>query len=125
MFRRREPAPLPEGLVVGPSDHVQGTVTAVAVTVLGAFQGDLQVERRLGVAGSGKLTGTIRAAQLSIDAGASVRAAVRIGMAAEDEPAFLFAAPPTEVVEPHEEAPRPQIRPAGRDDEGGSAGLGW
>lgn len=125
MFRRREPAPLPEGLVVGPSDHVQGTVTAVAVTVLGAFQGDLQVERRLGVAASGKLTGTIRAAQLSIDAGATVRAAVRVGMAAADEPAFLFATTPAEAVEHHDETPTQQVRPAGRDEDGGSAGLGW
>ncbi|MDX2185090.1 MAG: polymer-forming cytoskeletal protein [Gemmatimonadaceae bacterium] len=125
MFRRREPAPLPEGLVVGPSDHVQGTVTAVAVTVLGAFQGDLSVERRLGVATTGKFTGTIRAAQLSIDAGATVRAAVRVGMAATDEPAFLFASEPTEPVLHQDDAPAEPSRPVTRDDDGGATGLGW
>ena len=67
------------GLVVGPEDAVEGTVTADAVTVVGRVDGTLGVATTLRVAPTGQVHGTMRAARLIVDAGAIVRAAVRVG----------------------------------------------
>lgn len=125
MFRRREPAPPRDGLVVGPADRVQGTVTAQAVTVEGEFDGTLTVRERLVVASGGQVVGAIDTVRLSIEAGASVRAACRVGLAADEAlPALLTPADP--VPEPATPTSRREPRRP-RDDEGGGpgTGLGW
>lgn len=79
MFGQRK-APAPgEGLVVGPSDAVQGTLTAHAVTVCGRVHGDLAVATSLTVAAGGHVGGSMRATRLVVEAGAVVRAACRVG----------------------------------------------
>jgi hypothetical protein len=121
MFGRRAPEPpVREGLVVGPADRVQGTVTAQAVTVAGEFDGTLSVEHSLTVAAGGRLQGTIEAARLSIAAGATVRATCRVGIPATEEiPLFV---PPEPAVEPA----RREARPRAREDDGSpGTGLGW
>lgn len=126
MFRRREPAPPREGLVVGPADRVHGTVTAQSVTVEGEFDGTLTVRERLVVAPGGTVTGAIETVRLSVEAGATVRASCRIGIAADETlPAMLM--PQERVVsEPAAAVTRRDPRPP-RDDEGsgGGTGLGW
>lgn len=122
MFGRRAPEPqVREGLVVGPADRVQGTVTAQAVTVAGEFEGTLTVVQSLTVVSGGHVVGTIEATRLSIAAGASVRATCRVGVpAAEDVP--LFVAPEPAAPEP---LVRREVRVRTREDEGGGTGLGW
>lgn len=126
MFRRREPAPPREGLVVGPADRVHGTVTAQAVTVEGEFDGSLTVRERLVVAPGGIVTGAIDAVRLSIEAGASVRASCRVGIAADEPLPAIFTPPEPAVSEPAASVTRREPRRP-RDDEGGSGGtgLGW
>lgn len=125
MFRRREPAPPRDGLVVGPADRVQGTVTAEAVTVEGEFDGTLTVRDRLVVGAAGTVTGSIDGSRLSIEAGATVRATCRIGVDARE---FLVVpvATPEPVVEQDRPVPRRESRRV-RDDEssGAGSGLGW
>jgi hypothetical protein len=125
MFRRREPAPPREGLVVGPTDRVQGTVTAQAVTVEGEFDGTLTVRERLVVAAGGTVTGAIDAVRLSVEAGATVRASCRVGVA-PDEPLPVLVPTPEPVSEPAAPVTRREPRRP-RDDEPGGAGtgLGW
>lgn len=122
MFGRRAPEPqVREGLVVGPADRVQGTVTAQAVTVAGEFEGTLTVVQSLTVVSGGHLVGTIEATRLHIAAGAMVRATCRVGVpATEDVP--LFAAPEPAVPEP---LVRREVRVRTREDESGGTGLGW
>ena len=79
MFGRRRGHSVGLGLVVGPEDAVEGTMTAEAVTVVGRVDGTLDVATTLHVAPTGHVHGTVRAARLAVDAGATVRAAVRIG----------------------------------------------
>lgn len=125
MFRRREPAPPREGLVVGPADRVHGTVTAQAVTVEGEFDGTLTVRERLVIAAGGTLTGAIDTVRLSIEAGSTVRASCRVGVAPDEAlPALL--ATPEPVTEPAAPVTRREPRRT-RDDEPGGAGtgLGW
>jgi cytoskeletal protein CcmA (bactofilin family) len=123
MFGRRAPEPpVREGLVVGPSDRVQGTVTAEAVTVAGEFEGTLSVVQSLTVVAGGRLVGTFDATRLHIAAGASVRATCRVGIPATEE-IPLFAAPEAVVIEP---AVRREVRVRTRDEESsGGTGLGW
>lgn len=68
-------------------------MTAESVTVAGRVDGVLDVATTLHVAPTGRVEGTVRAARLVIEAGAHVRAAVRVG--AVSEPA---AAPPADVM---------------------------
>jgi cytoskeletal protein CcmA (bactofilin family) len=86
MFGRRKAAATGEGLVVGPSDAVQGTVAAQAVTVVGRVDGTLDVAGALVVAHTGRVAGTLRATRLVIEPGASVRAACRVGAGADAVP---------------------------------------
>jgi hypothetical protein len=79
MFGRRRTRKEGEGLVVGPSDVLDGTIAAEAVTVTGRVSGALDVATTLHVASSGHVTGTVRAAHLVVAAGATVRAACRVG----------------------------------------------
>lgn len=79
VFGRRQAAPPAPALVIGPSDRVQGTMIAESVTVAGAFDGTLEVTQALSVAATGRVTGEVSAERLAIAAGASVRAACRIG----------------------------------------------
>ena len=79
MFGRRGRHSVGPGLVVGPEDAVDGTMTAEAVTVLGRVDGTLDVATTLQVAPTGRVHGTVRAARLVVDVGATVHAAVRIG----------------------------------------------
>ena len=78
MFRRRGHTD-GTGLVVGPDDAVEGKMTADAVTVAGRVDGTLDVATTLRIAATGRVQGTVRATRLVIEAGAMVRAAVRVG----------------------------------------------
>ncbi len=89
MFGRRRAPVAGEGLVVGPSDAVQGTVAAQAVTVAGRVDGTLDVAGGLVIAPGGRVAGTMQATRLVIEAGAAVRAACRVGLpAGESAPAL-------------------------------------
>ncbi|MCE2941684.1 MAG: polymer-forming cytoskeletal protein [Gemmatimonadota bacterium] len=125
MFRRREPAPPRDGLVVGPADRVQGTVTAEAVTVEGEFDGTLTVRDRLVVGAGGTVTGSIDGSRLRVEAGATVRATCRIGVDAR-EFLVLPVATPEPVVDETRPVPRRESRRL-REDESSSpgTGLGW
>ena len=81
MFGRRKVQLPTDGLVVGPSDSVQGTVAAQAVTVVGRVDGTLDVAGGLVVGPTGRVAGTVRAARFVAEAGAVVRAEVRVGLA--------------------------------------------
>jgi hypothetical protein len=84
VFGRRKALPVGDGLVVGPSDAVRGTVAAQAVTVAGRVDGALDVAEWLAVAAGGRVTGTMRANRLVIEAGAMVRAECRVGLAPDE-----------------------------------------
>ena len=93
MIGRRKSVPSGDGLVVGPSDAVQGTVAAQAVTVAGRVDGTLDVAGSLVVGPTGRVAGTVRATRLVVETGAVVRAACRVGLAA-DEAAPALPEPP-------------------------------
>lgn len=82
MFGGRSKAPPAQGggLVVGPRDRVHGTVTAQLVTVAGRLDGHVESATTLAVTSSGHLSGTIASKRLTIEPGAVVRAACRIGL---------------------------------------------
>jgi hypothetical protein len=129
MFGRRAAAPVRDGLVIGPADRVHGTVQAQAVTVAGGFDGKLTVEASLAVLASGRLTGTISSARLSIEAGAVVRATCRVGAPKEKEEEVI-AFDEVTVVDPAVHAAPPRVRDRERETVGGDgppmgAGLGW
>lgn len=86
MFGRRRGRSAGAGLVVGPDDAVEGTMAAAAVIVAGRMAGTLDVATTLHVAPTGHVHGTVRATRLVVEAGATVRAAVRIGVAADAAP---------------------------------------
>jgi cytoskeletal protein CcmA (bactofilin family) len=94
MFGRRRGHSVGPGLVVGPEDAVEGTMTAEAVTVVGRVDGTLHVATTLQVEPTGRVHGTVRAARLVVDAGATVRAAVRIGVLPEAAPADVMRLTP-------------------------------
>jgi cytoskeletal protein CcmA (bactofilin family) len=84
VFGRRRAPVAGEGLVVGPSDAVQGTVAAQAVTVAGRVQGTLDVAESLVIVESGRVSGTVRATRLVVEAGGAVRAECRVGLAPDE-----------------------------------------
>ena len=85
MFGRRKPLVARDGLVVGAKDSLHGTVHARDVTVAGRVDGALEVAGTLLVTDTGHVCGTLHAAQLTVHAGAVVRAAVRGGPVAASD----------------------------------------
>jgi hypothetical protein len=124
MFGRKVPAPVREGLVIGPVDRVHGTVAAQAVTIAGQFDGRLMVETSLAVLSTGRLTGTFVSERLKIQAGAVVRASVRVGMPVEED---VIVFPEAQVETPQERlAPPKRERDRSRADTPPlGSGLGW
>ena len=76
-----------EGLVVGETDVVQGTMAVHAATVTGRVEGHLAAATTLIVTPSGAVHGTIAASRLLIEGGATVRAVCRVGYPAGEQPA--------------------------------------
>ena len=89
--RRKKKSLLPaEGLVVGESDAMHGTLRAEVVTVGGRIDGTIEVTTTLIVTPTGCVTGTMSAARLVIEPGAVVRAVCRVGISAEEAAAMPF-----------------------------------
>jgi len=76
-----------EGLVVGEQDVVQGTMTVQSATVTGRVEGHVTAATTLIITPTGAVHGTIAAARLIIEGGATVRAVCRVGYPADAQPA--------------------------------------